>query len=221
MSMISARESALKAPLTLLSTLVGKGHWHFAALAMLFGMSAAWAQDVTHELATVAGLAYQIEISRHQRLAEVRASPSVKLAPFKSDGCSGGLSSGWDFLAQALPQLARRHGDKPPWQHCCVIHDRAYHAGGGRYAEAKASYGARRRADEELRQCVLRTGKKRIPILISDYGLSQDQADMLYRGIADTMYRSVRLGGLPCTGLPWRWGFGWPHCDLPSPAAHH
>lgn len=219
--MICAWESDVKASLALLSMLIGKTHRLLAALAMLFCMSAAWGQDVMHRPTTVAGLAYQIEIARHQRLVEARASPSVKLAPFKSDGCSGGLSVGWHFLAQTLPELARRHGDQPPWQHCCVTHDQAYHAGGGRHADARASYLARRRADEELRQCVLRTGKKRIPILMADYGLSRDQANSLYRGIADAMYRSVRLGGLPCTGLPWRWGFGWPHCDLPSPAVQH
>jgi hypothetical protein len=221
MSMISARESVVKALLALLLPLIGETHWHLTALAMLVAISTAWAQDVTHEPTTVAGLAYQIEIARHQRLAEVRASPSVRLAPFKSDGCSGGLSAGWDLLAQALPQLARRHGDQPPWQQCCVTHDQAYHAGGGRHADARASYVARRRADEQLRECVLRTGKKRISVLMSDYNLSREQVSKLYRGIADAMYRAVRVGGIPCTALPWRWGFGWPRCDLPLPAVQH
>jgi len=31
--------------------------------------------------------------------------------------------------------------------------------------------------------------------------------------IAEIMYRAVRLGGAPCTTLPWRWGFGWPKCE--------
>jgi hypothetical protein len=35
----------------------------------------------------------------------------------------------------------------------------------------------------------------------------------IYQGIADLMYRAVRLGGIPCSGLPWRWGYGWPACD--------
>ena len=30
---------------------------------------------------------------------------------------------------------------------------------------------------------------------------------------ADMMYRAVRIGGGPCTGLPWRWGNGWPGCN--------
>jgi len=221
MSMICAWASDVKEPLTFLSMLLGKTPRLLAALAMLFYTSAAWGQDVMHRPATVAGLAYRIEIARHQRLVEVRTPPSIRLAPFKSDGCSGGLSAGWDFLAQALPQLARRHGDQPPWQQCCVTHDQAYHAGGGRHADARASYMARRRADEQLRQCVLHTGKKRILALMSDYSLSREQASKLYRGIADAMYRAVRVGGIPCTALPWRWGFGWPRCDLPPPAVQH
>ena len=31
--------------------------------------------------------------------------------------------------------------------------------------------------------------------------------------IADLMYRAVRIGGVPCTGLPWPWDYGWPECD--------
>jgi len=23
-------------------------------------------------------------------------------------------------------------------------------------------------------------------------------------------------GGMPCTGLAWRWGYGWPSCDQPE-----
>ena len=26
------------------------------------------------------------------------------------------------------------------------------------------------------------------------------------------MYDAVRIGGMPCTGSPWRWGYGWPGC---------
>ena len=34
----------------------------------------------------------------------------------------------------------------------------------------------------------------------------------LYAAIAELMYRAVRIGGIPCSGLPWRWGYGWPEC---------
>ncbi len=189
---------------------VGKLH-NLVPVIMVLGASAAWAQSVAP--VEEGGLAYRIEIGHHERLVTAKASEGVRLAPFKSDGCSGGQSAGWDLLARTLPEVAKRHGNLPPWQQCCVVHDRAYHAGGGRRADAKASYAARRRADEQLRQCVIRTGKRRATDLMDDYGLSRDQVSILYRSIADIMYRAVRLGGAPCTGLPWRWGFGWPGCD--------
>ena len=47
---------------------------------------------------------------------------------------------------------------------------------------------------------------------MTEYGLRRDEVTLLYRGIADVMYRAVRLGGTTCTRLPWRWGFGWPDC---------
>jgi hypothetical protein len=181
------------------------------SIAVVFGASATWAQNAT--LVDEGGLGYRMEIGRHERLVKARASEGVKLAPFVSDGCSGGQSAGWDLLARTFPEMAKRHGDLPPWQQCCVVHDRAYHAGGGRRADAEASYAARRHADEQLRQCVIRTGKGRAADLMSDYGLSRDQVSTLYRSVADVMYRAVRIGGAPCTGLPWRWGFGWPKCD--------
>jgi hypothetical protein len=72
---------------------------------------------------------------------------------------------------------------------------------------------ARRYADEQLRQCVIRSGNGRASVLMTDYGLSAGQASALYRSIADVMYRAVRVGGVPCSGLSWRWGFGWPQCN--------
>lgn len=182
-----------------------------ASLAMVLGASALWAQNMTP--ATEDGLAYQVEIGSHEHLVKVRASTRINLAAFRSDGCSGGQSAGWDLLARTFPELAKRHGYLPPWQQCCVAHDRAYHAGGGRRADARASYDARLRADDQLRQCVIETGEERAPDLMADYGLSRKQVSTLYRAIADVMYRAVRLGGAPCTGLPWRWGFGWPQCN--------
>ena len=47
---------------------------------------------------------------------------------------------------------------------------------------------------------------------MADYGLSAGMVDLLYAGIAGAMYRAVRLGGVPCSALPWRWGYGWPEC---------
>ncbi|MEE9589312.1 MAG: hypothetical protein V3V97_14960, partial [Hyphomicrobiaceae bacterium] len=63
-----------------------------------------------------------------------------------------------------------------------------------------------------LHRCVSEVGEERTEDLANAYGLSHEQIAMLYRTIADIMYKAVRLGGAPCTLLPWRWGFGWPQC---------
>ena len=52
-----------------------------------------------------------------------------------------------------------------------------------------------------------------IAVLNDEYGLSVDQVEVLYDSIAGLMYRAVRIGGVPCSGLPWRWGYGWPACE--------
>ena len=75
-----------------------------------------------------------------------------------------------------------------------------------------ASFVARRMADETMRACVLAEGAARRESLMRDYGLSAGMVDFLYEGIAGAMYRAVRLGGAPCSRLPWRWGYGWPQC---------
>jgi hypothetical protein len=180
---------------------------------LMSGLYAAGAQDGAQAPTFFDDLELRIEIGRHERLVERRTAEGAALAPFTSDGCSGGLSRGWAFISATLPVLARRHGDRPPWENCCVTHDRAYHTGGAGDADAKASFAARRAADEELRLCVIRSGDDRLDALSTEYSLSREDVSRLYRVIADAMYRAVRLGGVPCSGMPWRWGFGWPHCD--------
>ena len=71
-------------------------------------------------------------------------------------------------------------------------------------------------ADDELRACVVSTVGGRSAQLQSDYGLSEKQVTVLYQTIAASMHTAVRLGGMPCTGLAWRWGYGWPSCDRPK-----
>ena len=151
-----------------------------------------------------------LELPAQRGLARTKAAPGATLAPFVTDGCSGGLSAGWEFAVRHLPALASGHGDHPPWEHCCVTHDRAYHAAPG--ADAVAGFHARRAADDAMRACVLAEGAARRPALMADYGLSAGMVDLLYAGIAGAMYRAVRLGGVPCSALPWRWGYGWPEC---------
>ncbi|MFY9975748.1 MAG: hypothetical protein WAK53_15935 [Chromatiaceae bacterium] len=160
---------------------------------------------------TTGPLSHAVEIPAHRWLAEVRRAPGTTLAPFTTDGCSGGLSGLWTFIAERYPAFAAAHEGVPPWEGCCVTHDRAYHAGGAD-PDPEASYAARIAADEELRRCVTATASVRDDVLRERYGLTEAQVRLLYRAIGAAMFHAVRLGGGPCTGLPWRWGYGYPHC---------
>jgi hypothetical protein len=152
-----------------------------------------------------------LEIPAHRWLAAVRQAPDTRLASFATDGCSGGLSSLWTFIAERYPAFAEAHEGVPPWEPCCVAHDRAYHTGGSD-PDPEASYSARIVADEELRRCVTATASDRDDVLRQLYGMTEAQVRLVYHAIGRAMFQAVRLGGGPCTGLPWRWGYGYPHC---------
>lgn len=155
----------------------------------------------------------QLEMGRHERLADRKAQPGSVLAPFTTDGCSGGLSEGWKYLSRKIDAFHTSMGSKPAWESCCVTHDRAYHTGGERFSAAQDSFLARKQADLALKACVLATGKNQAPVLAAEYKLTPQDVDALYSTIAALMYRAVRVGGMPCIGLPWRWGYGWPTCE--------
>lgn len=162
---------------------------------------------------TSPNLVEQAELLAHERLERVRAKPGVLISPFTTDGCSGGLSATWDMVARLFPEFREIHMEDPPWEYCCVEHDRAYHQGGGDPAPS-ASFDARLAADEILQICVRAVGETRRAHLKQQYGLSDARIDQAYDLISASMFDAVRLGGGPCSGLPWRWGYGWPHCGL-------
>jgi hypothetical protein len=151
-----------------------------------------------------------IEMKAQERLVRLIVEGHVR-SDFATDGCSGGLSSAWRSIAEKFPELARAHEFDPPWESCCVAHDRIYHAAGDA-TEAQQSYALRLAADEALRECVFDTRLGRIDALTAEYGLSEAQIQSAYRLIADTMFEAVRIGGVPCSGLAWRWGYGYPQC---------
>ncbi|MEQ9693274.1 hypothetical protein [Shimia sp. SDUM112013] len=157
------------------------------------------------------GLFERLELRNHAKLAEVRKG--AELAPFTTDGCSGGMSATWSLVARMFPDFEDIHLETPPWQGCCVTHDRAYHLGNADPAP-EASFAARLAADEALAACVTAVAEDRRAVLQSEYGMSDAQIDMAYRLIGSAMYDAVRFGGGPCSGLPWRWGYGWPQCLL-------
>lgn len=175
------------------------------------------ARNVLLALALIATSAMAQEFGRALELPGHRALISVmeeaELAPFETDGCSGGLSFSWTLVADTFPDFAEAHEQLPPWESCCVTHDRAYHDS-GKATTAQDSYQARVEADEALRVCVQETGETRIEEVASYYDASPDQVRTAYKTIADAMYLAVRFGGGPCSGLPWRWGYGYPGCTV-------
>lgn len=171
---------------------------------------------VEDSLATDSATEYveqKLELKGHEKLLAIRSKPGSSLAPFTTDGCSGGLSVGWRYMAAEVKAFEKVHGKKPPWESCCVEHDRQYHTGGGDPQAAQESFTARRMADKELRQCVLETGVSRILELSSAYNISPKEVGRLYSVISELMYVAVRFGGVPCSDFPWRWGYGWPQCE--------
>lgn len=156
-----------------------------------------------------------IEMAGHRRLSRVMAETGYRATPFVTDGCSGGLSRAWAAIADLVPAFAGIHDAHPPWEACCVAHDRAYHVAGGART-ARDSHRARLAADEALRKCVRDTGALRRAQLVDSYGVTDAQVAAAYALIADAMFNAVRLGGGPCSALPWRWGYGYPDCLWPN-----
>ncbi|SHK10427.1 hypothetical protein SAMN05444000_11919 [Shimia gijangensis] len=159
------------------------------------------------------GFSKRVELMAHQRLERLRMMPETELAPFTTDGCSGGMSATWDMVARLFPEFAEMHMETPPWESCCIVHDRAYHLG-GEISVPEASFDARLKADEDLRSCVKSTSETRRDQLKSQYGISDVRIDQAYDLIAASMFDAVRVGGGPCSGLTWRWGYGWPQCGI-------
>jgi len=157
----------------------------------------------------------ELELSRHRDLLERIAESADQLSEFSTDGCSGGLTAAWTQFSESYPEFAEIHGGQPPWQGCCVTHDQAYHLGAADAESVDESFLLRRDADLALRACVIETGMERSGILQRLYDLTDEQVWTLYESIGDLMYRAVRLGGVPCSPAPWRWGYGWPECGMP------
>ena len=164
---------------------------------------------------TLERLGEPVERQLMARLAQVQQLPDSRLAPFTTDGCSGGLSVGWEHMAKEFPQIGSRVGNQTPWEDCCVTHDRAYWQGRGTHG-----FEARRAADRALRQCVIDSGHRQGPAFAAKLGVPEKSIEHAFDVAADLMYAAVRVGGIPCSTLPWRWGYGWPQCTpLPAPPA--
>ncbi|MEP4036887.1 hypothetical protein [Pseudophaeobacter sp.] len=161
------------------------------------GRLSQWARDL--ELGTHAVLL--------ERIADLAETPSE----FTSDGCSGGLSESWRQVAGYWPGFAARYSKAPPFEPCCVTHDRAYHDITGARS-AMASYDARLAADQALRLCVQQLAQEQGAELAWVYGVSPEVLQQAFWRLSQAMFYAVRFGGEPCSGLPWRWGYGYPNC---------
>lgn len=94
-----------------------------AVMFLMAMVAPAFAKEDTEAPTPSRNLEYKLEIGQHERLIKTRNSVGVGLAPFVSDGCSGGLSLGWALVSKEFPIVAQYHGDKPPWESCCLAHD--------------------------------------------------------------------------------------------------
>lgn len=138
-----------------------------------------------------------------------RTKETVPIDPFTSDGCSGNVSSAWNTSIKGLSRLftdidARYFDTKRiPFEDLCIAHDRSYHMGEGGYA-------GRLRADNALRNGILAYALGDLENIKRRTGLSSDEMALyLYERIADLVYFGVRLGGAPCSGKPYAWGYGY------------
>ena len=175
--------------------------------------SVSFGQSADETSSAIDGIERKLETGRHGQLLSRISATDMTINSFTTDGCSGGLSLAWEQLSARFPEFANRHGNRPPWEECCIAHDHRYHAGGTTALSAIESFEQRRDADLQLKACVVKTGIERSSALHNSYELSDQQVEVLYQSIADLMYRAVRLGGIPCTDQPWRWGYGWPRCS--------
>ena len=187
--------------------------WTLLLVIVLFLSGQSRAETTGNPESGIDALELKLEMKRHEQLAAQKSHPESVLAEFMTDGCSGGLSVGWQYLAGKIEKFHTAHGTRPAWESCCVVHDRAYHTGGTHRATPAESFHSRKEADLALENCVLNTGMKRASKLSAQYNISPLEVETIYTAIAALMYRSVRIGGMPCTGLPWRWGYGWPECE--------
>ena len=137
------------------------------------------------------------------------AKQQYSLEPFSSDGCSGNVSNLWESavttLSSQFPLFAEKYATTQdiPFEAACITHDETYHKGEGGYI-------ARLQADNELRTAIINYGITNSNDIQARTGMSStEQVIFMYEFIAESVYRGVRLGGAPCTGMSYAWGFGY------------
>jgi len=147
------------------------------------------------------------EANRMQQLEQ--AKTTHQLAPFASDGCSGNVSKNWRVVVEQMSETSQSFAEtfagaeNIPFEYACVEHDKTYHPGEGGYV-------GRLQADLQLRSEIISYGIENAATIQTRTGLNTpEEAIFLYELLAEAIYRGVRLGGAPCTGEPYAWGYGY------------
>jgi len=173
-----------------------------------------------YSLALLPGGLYALSVEKVRNPLELRGMQALTVTqqtatikPFSTDGCSGGLSAGWQLMAKTIPAFKRKFADKPLYESCCVTHDKAYWQG-STGVNAEQGYDLRLKADAVLQQCVLEVGQLHRDSLAQEFDVSADKIDATFKLTAKLMFKAVRFGGAPCNFMPWRWGYGWPQCSV-------
>lgn len=132
-----------------------------------------------------------------------------ELSLFTTDGCSGNVSNGWAEAVKQFSEVSEkfkaRYSDSVavPFEAACIEHDRAYHTGDG-------GYRARLLADNTFREAIIAYALNNTDEIKDRTGLTTDEEVLfLYELTADAIYRGVRIGGAPCTGMHYAWGYGY------------
>jgi hypothetical protein len=133
----------------------------------------------------------------------------VRISKFETDGCSGNVSEAWSLSIRGLSALSKNFAEKYegaqniPFEDACVRHDKIYYLGAG-------GYDARLQADNKLRADIISYGINNAEQIRDRASLkTKEDAIFMYEIIAEAVYRGVRLGGGPCTGQSYAWGYGY------------
>lgn len=90
-----------------------------------------------------------------------------------------------------------------PFESACVEHDYLYYKGEG-------GYEARLMVDNKLRSDIINYAISNWQEITEKTPLkTKEEVIFAFEKIAEMIYRGVRIGGSPCTGQPYAWGFGY------------
>lgn len=133
----------------------------------------------------------------------------IQLSKFETDGCSGNVSDAWrivvDRISRVSDDFSERYAEAQniPFEYACIEHDQIYHRGEGGYA-------GRLQADNQLRNEIISYAINNTAEIKHRTNLgTKEEVLALYEKIAEAVFHAVRIGGAPCSGKHYAWGFGY------------